>query len=130
MLGVLITENALFTKMEVAGEDGTNTELRRKTDDGEGGWFDTNFAFALAFAATPKGKAFRPAEVLGVVVGDEVDLAVIGGGMGRMGGGMGRGIQRDDFSGFLAPTRQQIPALQRARATAPDQNHSPPAENF
>ena len=43
---------------------------------------------------------------------------------------MGVGVQRDDFSGFLAPTTQQSPALQRARARVPDQNHSPWAENF
>jgi hypothetical protein len=70
MFRVLVTKNATFSQMEVSGEDGANSELCGKADDGQGSWLDSNFAFALALPATAKGKAFRPAEVFGVVVGD------------------------------------------------------------
>jgi hypothetical protein len=39
-------------------------------------------------------------------------------------------VQEDRPSGFFAPTRQHMPALQRTRARVPDQNHSPQAANF
>jgi hypothetical protein len=126
MFRVLVTKNATFSQMEVSGEDGANSELCGKADDGQGSWLDSNFAFALALPATAKGKAFRPAEVLGIIIGNEIDFAVIG----RSRVGMRMGIQRDDFPGFFAPTTQQRPALQRARARVPDQNQSPPAENL
>ena len=63
-----------------------------------------------------------------VVVADEADLSVIG----QLGSGlrMGVRVQEDRLSGFFAPTRQQMPALQRTRARVPDQNHSPQAANF
>ncbi len=63
-----------------------------------------------------------------VVVTDEADFAVIGE-FGRL-VRMRLRVQEDRPSGFFAPTRQQIPALQRTRARVPDQNHSPQAENF
>jgi hypothetical protein len=59
-----------------------------------------------------------------VIVANEADLSVIGE-FGRL-----VRVQEDLLSGFLAPTRQQMPALQRTRARVPDQNHSPHAENF
>ena len=130
VFGVLVAKDALFTQVEVAREDGTNSEFGGKADDGEGGGLDPDLALALALSAPPKGKAFRPAKVFGVVVGYEVDLTVIGWSGGRVGMRMGVGVQRDDFPGFLAPTTQQSPALQRASASVPDQNHSPWAENF
>ncbi len=63
-----------------------------------------------------------------VIVADEADFAVIGE-FGRL-VRMGVRVQEDRLSGFFAPTRQQIPALQRTRARVPDQNHSPQATNF
>lgn len=59
-----------------------------------------------------------------VIVADEADLSVIGE-FGRL-----VRVQEDLLSGFFAPTRQQMPALQRTRARVPDQNHSPQAANF
>ena len=63
-----------------------------------------------------------------VIVADEADFSVIGE-FGRL-VGMRLRVQEDRFSGFFAPTRQQMPALQRTRARVPDQNHSPQAANF
>jgi len=63
-----------------------------------------------------------------VIVADEADFSVIGE-FGRL-VGMRLRVQEDRFSGFFAPTRQQMPALQSTRARVPDQNHSPVAENF
>jgi hypothetical protein len=82
----------------------------------------------LSFLAAPEGKPFRPAEVVTVVVTDEFHLAVIRGWCRGMRMGMRR--QGDYFLGFWAPTRQQMPALQRARARVPDQNQASPVENF
>ena len=70
VLWVLVSKNATIAEVKVAGENGANTEFRGKTDDREGGGFDANFTFALAFTTATEGKAFRPAEVFGVVVGD------------------------------------------------------------
>jgi len=67
---VLVSKNATIAEVKVAGENGANTELCGKADDREGGRFNSNFALSLAFTTTPKSKAFRPAEVFGVVVGD------------------------------------------------------------
>ena len=78
--------------------------------------------------AAAKGKTFRPAEVVVIIVADEADFAVIGE-FGRL-VRMRLRVQEDRFSGFFAPTRQQMPALQRTRARVPDQNHSPQAANF
>jgi hypothetical protein len=75
-----------------------------------------------------KSETFGPAEVVVVIVADEADFAVIGE-FGRL-VRMGVRVQEDRLSGFFAPTRQQIPALQRTRARVPDQNHSPQATNF
>ena len=63
-----------------------------------------------------------------IIVTNEVDLSVIG----QLGSGlrMGVRVQSEKLSGFFAPTRQQMPALQSTRARVPDQNHSPVAENF
>ena len=63
-----------------------------------------------------------------IIVTNEVDLSVIG----QLGSGlrMGVRVQSEKLSGFFAPTRQQMPALQRTRARVPDQNHSPQAANF
>ena len=98
-------------------------------DDREGGRFNSNFAFALAFPTTPKSKAFGPTKIFGIVEGNEVDFSVIGQ-RGWGGVGVGVRVQKFVFSGFFAPTTQQIPALQRARAKAPGQNHCPPVTNF
>ena len=125
MFRVLVTENASFSQMKVTGEDGADSELCGEADDGEGRRLDPDLALPLALAATAKGKALRPAEVFGIIVGNEIDLAVIGGRMG-----VGVGIQRGEFPGFFAPTTQQTPALQRAKARVPDQNHSPLPENL
>ena len=73
-----------------------------------------------------EGKTFRPAEVVVIIVADEADFTVIGE-FGRL---VRVRVQEDRLSGFFAPTRQQIPALQRTRARVPDQNHSPQAANF
>jgi hypothetical protein len=75
-----------------------------------------------------KSETFGPAEVVVVIVADEADFAVIGE-FGRL-VRMGVRVQEDRLSGFFAPTRQQMPALQRTRARVPDQNHSPQAANF
>ena len=61
-----------------------------------------------------------------IIVADEADFTVIGE-FGRL---VGVGVQEDRLSGFFAPTKQQMPALQRTRARVPDQNHSPEAANF
>ena len=61
-----------------------------------------------------------------VIVADEADFTVIGE-FERL---VRVRVQEDRLSGFLAPTRQQMPALQRTRARVPDQNHSPEAANF
>jgi hypothetical protein len=63
-----------------------------------------------------------------VIVANEADLSVIGE-FGRL-VGLGMRVQGDRPSGFFAPTRQQMPALQRTRERVPDQNHSPQAANF
>jgi len=63
-----------------------------------------------------------------VVVADEADFTVIGEFRRRL--RMGVWVQSEELSGFFAPTRQQMPALQRTRARVPDQNHSPQAANF
>ena len=73
-----------------------------------------------------EGKTFRPAEVVMVIVADEADFTVIGE-FGRL---VRVRVQEDRLSGFFAPTKQQMPALQRTRARVPDQNHSPQAANF
>ena len=73
-----------------------------------------------------EGKTFRPAEVVVVIVADEADFTVIGE-FERL---VRVRVQEDRLSGFFAPTRQQMPALQRTRARVPDQNHSPEAANF
>ena len=73
-----------------------------------------------------EGKTFRPAEVVVVIVADEADFTVIGE-FERL---VRVRVQEDRLSGFFAPTRQQMPALQRTRARVPDQNHSPQAANF
>jgi hypothetical protein len=70
VLWVLVSQDATIAEVKVAGENGADTEFRGKTDDREGGGFDANFTFALAFPTATEGKAFRPAEVFGVVVGD------------------------------------------------------------
>ena len=61
-----------------------------------------------------------------VIVADEADFTVIGE-FGRL---VRVRVQEDRLSGFFAPTKQQMPALQRTRARVPDQNHSPQAANF
>ena len=61
-----------------------------------------------------------------VIVADEADFTVIGE-FERL---VRVRVQEDRLSGFFAPTRQQMPALQRTRARVPDQNHSPEAANF
>ena len=63
-----------------------------------------------------------------VVVADEADFAVIGEFVSGL--RMRVRVQSEKLSGFFAPTRQQMPALQRTRARVPDQNHSPQAANF
>ena len=73
-----------------------------------------------------EGKTFRPAEVVVVIVADEADFTVIGE-FERL---VRVRVQEDRLSGFFAPTKQQMPALQRTRARVPDQNHSPQAANF
>lgn len=113
----------------MAGEDGADSEFGGKADNGKSGGFNADFALALAFPATAKGKAFRPTKIFGIVVGNECNLAVVGR-RERGGARMGMRVQDFCFSGFLAPTRQQRPALQRARARVPDQNHSPPVTYF
>ena len=55
-----------------------------------------------------------------VIVANEADLSVIG----EFGKLVGLRVQEDRPSGFFAPTRQQMPALQRTRARVPDQNLS------
>jgi hypothetical protein len=67
---VLVSQDATIAEVKVAGENGANTKLGGKADDREGGRFDANLTFALAFTTATEGKAFRPAEVFGVVVGD------------------------------------------------------------
>ena len=128
MFRVLITQDPSFPQVEVTGEDGADAEFRRGADYGEGGGFDSFFARALSFLPAPEGKPFGPAEVVTVVVTDEFHLAVIR----RWCRGMRMGMrgQGDDFLGFWAPTRQQMPALQSAKARVPDQNQSSPVENF
>jgi hypothetical protein len=61
-----------------------------------------------------------------VIVADEADFTVIGE-FWRL---VRMRVQEDRLSGFFAPTKQQMPALQRTRARVPDQNHSPQAANF
>ena len=61
-----------------------------------------------------------------VIVADEADFTVIGE-FERL---VRVRVQEDRLSGFFAPTKQQMPALQRTRARVPDQNHSPQAANF
>ena len=128
MFGILISNNAVFPELEVTGKDGADPELRGEADDGKGGRLDSFFPRALSFLSAAESETFRPAEVVVVVVADEADFAVIGE-FGRL-VGMGMGVQEDRLSGFFAPTRQQMPALQRTRARVPDQNHSPQAANF
>ena len=78
VFGVLVSQDATIPKVKVAGENGANAELCGKADDREGGRFDSNFAFALAFPATPKSKAFGPTKIFGIVEGNEVDFSVVG----------------------------------------------------
>ncbi len=63
VFGVLVAKDTLFPEVEVAREDGADAELGRKANDGEGGGLDTDFALALAFPASPKSKALRPAKI-------------------------------------------------------------------
>ena len=78
MFGILISNNAVFTQLKVAGKDGADTELRGEADDGECGRLNSFFSRALSFLSAAEGKTFRPAEVVMVVVADEADFAVIG----------------------------------------------------
>ena len=128
MFGILISNNTVFPQLKVAGKDGADAKFRGEADDGEGGRLNSFFSRALSFLSTAEGKTFRPAEVVVVVVADEADFAVIG----EFGSGlrMRVRVQSEKLSGFFAPTRQQMPALQRTRARVPDQNHSPQAANF
>ena len=128
MFGILISNNAVFPQLKVARKDGADAELCCEANDGESGRLDSFFSRALSFLSAAKGKTFRPAEVVVVIVANEADFAVIGE-IGRL-VGMGVRVQEDRLSGFFAPTRQQMPALQRTRARVPDQNHSPQAANF
>ena len=121
MLRILVADDSAVPELEVPGKKRAHPNLRGEADDREGGRLNAGFSGAFPLAATPKGETLRPAHVFAVVVADEIDLSVIR--------GLGRGIQVED-PGFLAPTTQQTPELQRARARVPDQNHSPPAENF
>ncbi len=88
MFGILISDNAVFPQLKVAGKDGADTELRGEADNGEGGRLDSFFSRALAFLSAAEGKTFRPAEVVVVVVADEADLSVIG----QFGGGLRMGV--------------------------------------
>ena len=63
VFGVLVAKDTLFPEVEVAREDGADAELGRKANDGEGGGLDTDFALALAFPASTKSKALRPAKI-------------------------------------------------------------------
>ena len=128
MFGILISNNTVFPQLKVAGKDGADAKFRGEADDGEGGRLNSFFSRALSFLSTAEGKTFRPAEVVVIIVTNEVDLSVIG----QLGSGlrMGVRVQSEKLSGFFAPTRQQMPALQSTRARVPDQNHSPVAENF
>jgi len=125
VLGILVTDNPAVPQVEMMGQDGSDPDFRGCADDGEGGRLDPNLSRALSFSSAAKGKSLRPPLIFAIVIANQIDLSVVG--RGRWVVWMG--IQ-NRLSGFLAPTTQQIPALQRARARVPDQNHSPPAENF
>jgi hypothetical protein len=111
--------------MEMTRKDGPDADFRGRADDGEGGGFNAHLSGALSFPAATEGETLRPTLIFAIVISDQIHLAVIR----SRGGGVGMCVQ-DRVSGFLAPTTQQIPALQRTKARVPDQNHSPPAENF
>ena len=125
VLRILVADDPPIPQMEVAGEDGTNPNFCSCADNREGSGLDPDFSRALSFPAATKGKALRPALIFPIIITDQIYLSVIR----SRGWGVGMRVQ-DRVSGFLAPTTQQRPALQRARARVPDQNHSPPAENF
>ena len=122
-LRILISEDTPVPEFEMAGEKGADTELGRSTDDGEGGGLNADLARPLPFPSTADGEAFGPTQVFPVVRMDELGFPVVGEDRGRV------RIQVEPW-GFLAPTTQQIPALQRTRARVPVQNHSPWATNF
>ena len=44
MFGILISNNAVFPQLKVAGKDGADTELRGEADDGKGGRLDSFFS--------------------------------------------------------------------------------------
>jgi len=88
MFGILISNNAVFPQLKVAGKDGADTELRGEADNGEGGRLDSLFSRALSFLSAAEGKTFRPAEVVVVVVADEADFSVIG----EFGSGLRMGV--------------------------------------
>jgi len=91
---VLVTEDAAIPELEMAGEEGANTELGGGADDGKGGGFDSHLTGAFPLASAADGKAFGPAEVFTVVGVDEFRFAVV------RGGGGGVGIQAKSFSFF------------------------------
>jgi len=125
VLRILVTDDPSISQVEVVGQDGANPDLCRRTDDGEGGRLNPDLPRALPFPTASEGETLRPALIFAIVITNQIHLSVV-----RRGRRVVRmGIQDRD-SGFLAPTTQQMPALQRTKARVPDQNHSPPAENF
>jgi hypothetical protein len=44
MFGILISNNAVFPQLKVAGKDGSDTELGGEADDGEGGGLNSLFS--------------------------------------------------------------------------------------
>jgi hypothetical protein len=44
MFGILISNNAVFPQLEVAGKNGADTKFRGEANDGEGGRLDSFFS--------------------------------------------------------------------------------------